>query len=46
MDPKNGHPGVTVNLKKGWMQGQVLGEIKDLEFENDNNVKRCIFRTL
>ena len=32
--------------KKGWIQGHVLGEITDLEFENRKNVIRCIFRTL
>ena len=32
--------------KKGWIQGHVLGEIPDLEFENRKNVIKCIFRTL
>ena len=31
---------------KGWIQGYILGEITDLEFENHKNVKKCIFRTL
>ena len=25
--------------KKGWIQGHILGEITDLEFENHKNVK-------
>ena len=32
--------------KKGWIQGHILWEITDLEFENHKNVKKCIFRTL
>ena len=32
--------------KKGWIQGHVLGEITDLEFENRKNVIKFIFRTL
>ena len=31
---------------KGWIQGYILGEITDLEFENHKNVKKCILRTL
>ena len=31
--------------KKGWIQGHILGEITDLEFENHKNVKKFIFRT-
>ena len=32
--------------KKGWIQGHILGEITDPEFENHKNVKKCILRTL
>ena len=32
--------------KKGWIQGHILGEITDLEFENHKHVKKCIFCTL
>ena len=28
--------------KKGWIQGHILGEITDPEFENHKNVKKCI----
>ena len=29
--------------KKGWTQGHILGEITDLEFENQKNMKTCIY---
>ena len=29
--------------KKGWIQGHILGEITDLEFENHKNVKKIYF---
>ena len=32
--------------KKGWIQGHILGEIMDLEFESHKNVRKNIFRTL
>ena len=28
------------------IQGHILGEITDLEFENHLNLKKCIFRAL
>ena len=28
------------------MQGHILGEVTDLEFQNHKNVKKCTFRTL
>ena len=31
---------------KGWIQGHILGEITDLDFENHKNVKTCFLCTL
>ena len=32
--------------KKGWIQGHILEEITDLEFENHKDVNKCVLRTL
>ena len=32
--------------KKARIQGHILGEITNLEFQNHENVKKCTFRTL
>ena len=39
-------PCLQYKKKKGWIQGHILGEIPDLEFEKHTNVKKCILRIL
>ena len=42
---KKGDTGAYLGEKRR-MQGHILGEVTDLEFQNHKNVKKCTFRTL